>query len=522
MRSRPLSPAASRKGRGSRLVKPPPLAGGGWGRGRHGIGWTTALALLAVLTLARLAVARYAPLAPDEAYYWVWSRALAPGYLDASPMVALCIRAGSWLAAPGTLGVRLLGPLSAALGSLLLWDAGERLLPGRRAGLVGAALLNATLLFGVGAVVMTPDTPLLFFWVACLWALARFLSARRGAWLVLAGLFGGLALDSKYTAALLAPAILLWLVAVPELRRWLIRPSLWLGALTGAAAFAPVLAWNAAHGWASFLKQGSRIGEFRPANAIRFLGELAAGQAGLATPLVFVLCVAGGLVALRLAWKRRDPAWTLLAVLSVLPALVFIQHAFGDRVQANWPAVLYPSATLAAAGLDGRIWVRLRAPAVALGFTITALAYVQATAAPFPLAPSLDPTALRLAGWRGLAEQVEMARRAAGANFVAADDYGEAAELARALPASVPVIGVEHRWALFALPRPAIGGKAGILVRSARRGPDLDANPWSSLHPLGGAERRRGGQVIEAFRLYRVTARASAGVPEALLPRASR
>jgi 4-amino-4-deoxy-L-arabinose transferase-like glycosyltransferase len=498
-------------------VKPSPLAGGGWGRGRSSLG-LTALVLLAALTLARLAVARYAPLAPDEAYYWVWSRALAPGYLDAPPMVALWIRAGTWLAGPGALGIRLLGPLAAALGSLLLWDAGERLLPGRRAGLVGAALLNAMLLFGVGAVVMTPDTPLLFFWVACLWALARFLGARRGLWLVLAGLFGGLALDSKYTAALLAPAVLLWLLAVPELRRWLVRPALWLGALAGAAAFAPVLAWNAAHGWASLIKQGGRVGDFRPANAIRFLGELAAGQAGLATPLVFVLCVAGGLAALRLAWRRRDPAWTLLATLTVLPALVFVQHAFGDRVQANWPAVLYPSATLAAAGLEGRIWTRLRVPASALGLGITALAYAQATAAPFPLPAPLDPTALRLAGWRGLAEQVETARRVAGASFVAADDYGEAAELARAMPASVPVVGVERRWALFALPRPAIGGRVGVLVRSARRGLDLDPDPWSSLHPLGGAERRRGAQVVEAFRLYRVVGRPGARTSEALLP----
>ncbi len=434
-------------------------------------------------------------------------------------MVALWIRAGTALAGPGALGIRLLGPLSAALGSVLLWDAGERLLPGRQAGLVGAALLNATLLFGVGAVVMTPDTPLLFFWVACLWALARFLAARRGTWLVLAGLFAGLALDSKYTAALLAPAILLWLLAVPELRSWLSRPAPWLGALAGAASFAPVVAWNAAHGWASFARQGGRVGDFRPTNAVRFLGELAAGQAGLATPLVFVLCVAGGLAALRLGWKRRDAAWALLAALTVLPALVFVQHAFGDRVQANWPAVLYPSACLAAAGLEWRVWTRLRAPAVALGLAITTIAYVQATAAPFPLPASLDPTALRLAGWRGLAEQVETARRIAGASFVASDEYGEAAELARALPASVPVIGVERRWALFALPRPTIGGKVGILVRSARRGPDLDPDPWASLRPLGGAERRRGTQVIEHFRLYRVTARPGAGVPEALLPR---
>ena len=100
-------------------------------------------------------------------------------------MVALWIRLGTALAGDNALGVRLLGPLSVAVASLLLADAADRLLPGRSAGLRAAALLNATLLFGVGGVMMTPDTPLLVFWMACLWALARLLAQRRlrgGGW----------------------------------------------------------------------------------------------------------------------------------------------------------------------------------------------------------------------------------------------------------------------------------------------------------------------------------------------------
>ena len=110
------------------------------------------LASLGALTLLRLTVAAVAPLAPDEAYYWVWSRALAPGYPDHPPMVALWVRLGTFVAGDTPLGIRLLGPLSAALASLLLADAAECLLPGRRAGLWSAALLNATLMLGVGAV----------------------------------------------------------------------------------------------------------------------------------------------------------------------------------------------------------------------------------------------------------------------------------------------------------------------------------------------------------------------------------
>ena len=41
------------------------------------------------------------------------------------------------------------------------------------------------------------------------------------------------------------------------------------------------------------------------------------------------------------AW-RRDPAWTLLACLTLIPSAVFLEHALGDRVQANWPGLIYP------------------------------------------------------------------------------------------------------------------------------------------------------------------------------------
>lgn len=167
-----------------------------------------ALAALAALTLARLWVAAITPLAPDEAYYWVWSRALAAGYFDHPPMVALWIRAGVALAGDSALGIRLFGPLSAALGSLLLADAAGRLFPGRQLGIPAAALLNATLLFGIGTVTMTPDTPQMFFWTAALWALARLHASGRAGWWLVFGLAAGLGLDSKYTVLLLAPAVL--------------------------------------------------------------------------------------------------------------------------------------------------------------------------------------------------------------------------------------------------------------------------------------------------------------------------
>ncbi len=438
-------------------------------------------------------------------------------------MVALWVAAGTALAGEGALGVRLLGPLSAALGSLMLAQAAADLLPGdlatrRRAGLVAAALMNATLLFGIGSVTMTPDTPLLFFWTATLWALARLSATGHGAWWLAAGAAAGLAGASKYSAVLMLPGILLWLAASPGPRAWLRRWQPWAAAGLAVALVAPVLAWNAAHDWVSLIKQASRGGEATLARAVQFQGELLGGQLGLATPGIAVLCAVGVGLALRGTW-RREPGWVLLAGLSAVPAVVFVVQAMGARVQANWPGILYPAACIAAAGLGGRWpgWVR---PGVVLGAALTAITYVQATLAPVALPMRLDPTLLRLGGWQTLADEVAAAARREGAGFVASDNYGHAALLARLLPADIVVVGLEDRWALFRLPdaRTALDGRPGLLLRSARRDDRPDLRDWAMLEPLAMIARARNGMTAEGFRMYRGTFR-QGDQPAALLPR---
>ncbi len=458
------------------------------------------LAVLVLLTLLRLAVCGLAPLSPDESYYWVWSRALAPGYLDHPPMVALWIRAGTLLCGAGPLGVRLLAPVSAAVGTLLLAsaaaDLGDRENRARRA-LVAAVLLNATLLLGVGSVTMTPDTPLLFFWTAALAAMGRVLATGRGAWWLLAGAALGLALDSKYTVVLSGIGLAGWLLATAAGRRWLRTPWPWLALLLALALFAPVLVWNRAHGWASFARQGGRTGDWHPARAGRYLAELVGGQLGLATPLVFVLLVLGVVNSVH-EGRRGLPGPALLAWVTLLPLAVFVQHALGDRVQANWPGLLYPQAAAAAAAAAPRWWRQ----AAILGFAVTAPVYLQAATAPFPLPRGVDVTLQRLAGWDTLAASVG----AAGPGFVAADDYGLASELARELPDRT-VLGVQPRWALFALPHGTRGAGTGLLVRSERRHDAPDRRYWSTLVPAGELVRSRNGVVAERYRLYRVRLR---------------
>jgi 4-amino-4-deoxy-L-arabinose transferase-like glycosyltransferase len=458
--------------------------------------------IIAILTLIRLVLAAWMPLAPDEAYYWVWSRALAPGYLDHPPMVALWIRAGTALTGQTALGVRLLGPIAAAVASAALFDAARLLFPGARAGVPAVLLLNASLLLGVGSIIMTPDSPLLFFWTAALWAMARLAAGGSGTWWLAAGVFAGLALDSKYTALFLPVGIGCWTLLVPAGRAWLRGWQPWAAALFGLLLFCPVVAWNAAHDWAGFVKQGGRVDDWQPMRALGFLSELIGGQIGLATPLVWALCMAGLAAAVRRAWRDRDPAWSLLAALSLPPVLVLLQHATGGRVQGNWPAIIYPALAIAAGGL--RLTRRWWVGAAALGFAITTVAYVQAATDIVPLPPKLDPVAIRFKGWDGLMQQVQANRAATGAEFVAAEGYTLASELAWQLPPGIRVVGFDARWALSNLPPAPIAGQTGLLLRDVRRTDPLDPAVWLSSERIGTVERF--GAPASTFSVYRVVA----------------
>lgn len=469
--------------------------------------------VVAALTLLRLVMAALTPVAPDEAYYWTWSQALAPGYLDHPPMVALWIAGGTALFGKTALGLRLVGPPATALASWALWDAGRRLFPGTGAGAASVLLLNATLFLGVGTVIMTPDTPLLVFWTLTLWAAARVAADGGGRWWLACGAFAGLALASKYTAAFLWIGLPLWVVAVPRLRPWLRRWEPYAGAALGMCLFIPVVWWNASRGWVGFLKQGGRVEDWHPLRAVGFLAELIGSQAGLCTPVVFVLCMIGFAACLRQSRREVAPSWSLLLALSAPPVLVFLQHAVGDRVQGNWPAIIYPALVLAAgATAAGRRWT---GTAVISGMTITAFVYLQALTRVVPLPPRMDPTALQLAGWEEAAAKVEALASDQDAAFIAAENYGLVSELAWWLPGGRPVLGTDGRWSLMRLPTHDIGGQTGLLVHDARRTGSPDASRWRSAVPVGTIERLKApGGGIEVLRVVAATGATGARLPQ--------
>ncbi|HXO03509.1 MAG TPA: glycosyltransferase family 39 protein, partial [Stellaceae bacterium] len=313
------------------------------------LGLYAGAASIALLAIQALAAGRL-ELTFDEAYYTLWSRFLSFGYLDHPPMVALVIRASTSLFGGSELGVRALSLLVVGAMPTLIAFIAWRLFGSAEKAALAALVWIAMPLVSIGAVFVAPDAPVVVFWTLGLGALVELWRSGQKRWLIALGLALGLALQSKFTAAFLAAGVVLALIATPSLRRWLISPALFAGLAAALAIFAPFVAWNAAHGWATFAKQFGRTGpsEFTP----YYLAELLVAQIGLLNPLVVAALVpAVAAISWRAQVMPRSPgeARRILACTIAPAAFYFLLHSLHDRVEGNWLAPLYPAIAILAA-----------------------------------------------------------------------------------------------------------------------------------------------------------------------------
>jgi hypothetical protein len=464
---------------------------------------------IAALVLIRLVSAAITPLTFDEAYYWTWSKHVAGGYYDHPLMVALVIRLGTMIAGDTEFGVRLVSVLLAFPMSWAVYESAALLFGGRRVAATAAILLNVTLLVAVGTMIVTPDAPLMVAASFVLYGLAKVLATGRGAWWLAVGAAVGVALLSKYTALFFGPAILIWLIAVPKLRRWLITPWPYLGGIVAFALFSPVILWNADHHWVSFLKQfgRARVDHY----TLKYIIEILPTQFLFASPLVFVL----GAMGLYALLKRRDGALGARMLINTsvwVIVLYFIWHSLHTRVEANWFGPVYPAFVIAAAVAANVVkWgergtkvvtscMRWAAP---VGIVMFVLLVVQANTG--VLSGYRRDASVRSVGvgWRELANNIEAVRARVGATCVLAADYGTTGWLAFYLPKGTCVVQRTERIRWVNMPEPDAALLAGKLlyvddIHTAH--PELQRD-FSHVEKVAELPRYRGPLLIETYRL---------------------
>ena len=394
------------------------------------------VALWLALLLAKLAVAARLPLFVDEAFYWQESRHLAWAYSDLPGLTAWLIRLGTALFGASELALRLpFLSIAATLPWLVVRIAAREAgtAPAGHAWIAGIAALLLPLAGTLGLLAL-PDVTLALATLLCIDAGTRLLrGVTHGAALQLAiGLAIGALSHYRFIAVIGVGFVALLLS--PQGRAVLRDPRTWIAIAFGAAAWAPLLAWNLGNAEAGLRFQ---LVDRRPwawhADGLWFI----AIQALLATPLLFAgLMLAGWRAHREGGDTRRFLAWLGGGV--VLGFFVLGFFADTERVSFHWALPGYLAllpllpATLARwpCWLRGATWTLAAAGLVAaLGYyALVSMPELRARAATLKWYPS------NFAGWEPLAAAVrEMRAGLPPDTRIVADNFKIGAELGFAL-----------------------------------------------------------------------------------------
>jgi dolichyl-phosphate-mannose-protein mannosyltransferase len=443
------------------------------------------LALVALKCALEFAVAGRYGWHRDELYYAVAGLHLQGGYVEFPPVTALLAALARELFGWSLVGLRAITILASAgtvmVGALVARELGAT----RRAQTLAAVMIG----FSPGML----GTNLLFQPVALdqlatmvvLWLALR-LALGRGSWPLLAVVVG-IGLETKYTIAvvlvLLIATFLVWRRDI--LRSW----GFPLAVAIAASLLVPNLVWEAGHGWVSvhwFLNPPpSGSDETRPQFVINLI---------LLTLVAFPVAVAG-VVSLVRRRALRPLGWTVVGTVATYFVL-------GGKSYYALPVVLF---ALAAGAIPLDRWAtRRRLLAAGAVFVTTGLLILPLTLPVLPLHTAVSLGVIKArgdyqseVGWPAYVRLVE--RRAAGADVIVADNYGEAGALelfGRGLPPVASADVTMRYW------RPQVAGRHALVIGYSRSAPGFCSGYRIVARVSPADDSDEGGQPIARCTLH--------------------
>lgn len=379
--------------------------------------WITTGAVTFTLVL-KLAFTGQVSLIPEEAYYWNYARHLDFGYFDHPPMVGWLIWLATSLLGKSEWSIRLPAYLCWLITAAFMFRLTVTLCD--RPAAYRTVMLVAVLpiYFGLGFF-MTPDAPLCAAWAGSLYFLERALIRQdRCAWTPM-GVCLGIAMMSKYSAALLGVTTLIFLIIDRQSHRWFQRREPYIAALIALALFSPVVFWNLKNAWGSFWFQGPA----RWSGSHHFAFHVLIGTVLLLLTPTGLLAITRVLVSDRrnctalsneIETARRQHLW--VAIFTLVPLSVFVAYSFINSPKLNWTAPLWlavlpfvardmtlpiDKATSVWTKLSRRLWT----PTV-IGLLLVHTAFLYYVTLGLPGAGPMVPE--RLFGeWRAVAKKVD-------------------------------------------------------------------------------------------------------------------
>ena len=393
-----------------------------------------AIFFLVVVTLFRFWYCTQIGLVADEAYYWLWAKHPALSYRDKGPLVAWFIWAGTKMFGNTVFGIRFFAVILSSATGWLIFTIARRLYDDYVA-LWCLLMALAIPEMAIGSILMTIDTPSVFFWALAVLLFWNGLhNDKISTWFWL-GLAIGAGFLAKFTNGVQLICIGFFLLWSKEHRHLLISPKTIVMSAAFLLASIPIFVWNMETGWVHLTALHSRSGvtntfQVRPDQFFRFVSE----QFGVISPffMIGIIVAAAGLLL-----NHREDARVRFLLSQYLPIYaVFAFFALNNAGQPNWTVPALVTGIIFTAmywrDLAARkpIWRYCVIAAFSLTLLVTA-AFHDTDILHLPR--RLDPTH-RAKGWPDFAAHVQKARVANHVTLLLGADYSLASLMAFYLP----------------------------------------------------------------------------------------
>lgn len=294
---------------------------------------------LIFLTVLKLWLSRYLPLLGDEAYYNLWSKHLALSYNDHPPMIAYIHWLINQSLGQSEFSIRLAAILCLLLSSWVVYLIGKEFF-GKQIAAASAVLFNLIPTFMAGGFFLTPEQPLVFFWLLSTYFAVKIIKTQQNNYWYWLGIALGLGLLSKYPMLLFLPGLILFLILSRENRVWLKKRELYFCLLIALVIFSPVIIWNFQHGFSSFTYQSGRVGSpHYLENTIYFLVL----QFIMYSPFMIFIIIRNFFPGFWKNMSSQENIYLLLSCLSFAAFIPFLLVSPFTMIGGHWTAIAYLS-----------------------------------------------------------------------------------------------------------------------------------------------------------------------------------
>lgn len=292
--------------------------------------------LLIISILIRCFIAAFFEFGNDEVYYWTYALYPDWSHFDHPPMVGLVMQLFSLnLTFTSEFALRLSSIIFMTINTVLMYMIGKEI-KDKQTGFYAALLYTASIYsFVITGIFILPDTPLVLFTLLSTLHFTKYFKHKGNKHIILAGLYSGLAMLSKYSGAFLWIGVGLYIIlyARDELK----KPSLYVSAFISLICLTPILIWNINNDFISFTFHGDRVGLFGEFHPEYFLAELI-GELGYNNPVNYILVIMTLIAIFKGKKFMADMPKRLFLCLSLPLIILFWIFSLTKQILPHWTA----------------------------------------------------------------------------------------------------------------------------------------------------------------------------------------